>query len=304
MKLATVVVNGQERVAVAVDETTAALLAPGASVLGLIEQWTSGGQAAAEQAVADGERVAVAELQWRPPVPRPGKIICVALNNSANPDRIISGPKTPATFIKPSSSLIGSGEPIRLKSEYGRVHPEPELAVILGSGGADIEHADAMGHVFGYSIMNDLTSPTMRGEDTFQYRAIHPGADGEIKYIETWVSYPGRYKGSDTFGPMGPWVTTTDDIPDPHTLTVSCAHDGRVVTEDSTGNLLHSVADVISYVSKYMTLEAGDVISMGTALKATAGGGAIQNVDLTRLGGVIEVTIDGIGTLSNPVINK
>jgi 2-keto-4-pentenoate hydratase/2-oxohepta-3-ene-1,7-dioic acid hydratase in catechol pathway len=237
-------------------------------------------------------------------VPRPGKVICVALNNSANAGRIMSGPGTPATFNKPATSLLGHGQPIRLKKEFGRVHPEPELAVVIGTGGADIRRDDAMTHVFGYTIINDLTSPTMRAEDTFHYRAIHPSKDGTegIEYVDTWVSYSGRYKGSDGFGPVGPWIVTADEIADPHALTVSCVHQGRVITEDSTGNLTHKVADVISYMSGYQTLEPGDIIAMGTALKASSsGGGAVQNVNLTELGGPIEVTISGIGTLSNPV---
>ncbi|HXJ25302.1 MAG TPA: fumarylacetoacetate hydrolase family protein, partial [Streptosporangiaceae bacterium] len=188
-------------------------------------------------------------------------------------------------------------------------HPEPELAVVIGAApanaaGAGIPLSKAMDHVFGYTIINDLTSPDMRAEDTFHYRAIHPAKDGSdsIEYVDTWVSYPGRYKGADGFGPIGPWIVTADEIPDPHDLTVTCVHQGRVITEDSTANLTHKVDGVISFLSGYQTLEPGDIIAMGTALKASASGGAaVQNVNLTRLGGPIEVTISGIGTLSNPV---
>jgi 2-keto-4-pentenoate hydratase/2-oxohepta-3-ene-1,7-dioic acid hydratase in catechol pathway len=186
------------------------------------------------------------------------------------------------------------------------VHPEPELAVVIGRGGTDIAAEDALTHVFGYTVINDLTSPTMRDEDTFHYRAIHPdpdSADG-IRYVESWVSYPARYKGSDTFGPLGPWVTTRDEIPDAHALRITCSHDGTLVTDDNTANLRFSVSEVISFASGYLTLEVGDVIAMGTALKRSARGGAVQNVDLARLGGVIEVSIEGIGTLSNPVVRR
>jgi len=310
MKLGTVSVNGAQRVAVALDDDRAVVLYPGLTVPELIEDWP-GARDAVDRAVTHGARKAVPvdELTWLPPVPRPGKVICVALNNSANADRIMSGPATPATFNKPATSLLGHGQPIRLKKEFGRVHPEPELAVVIGaapagSTGAGIHRDDAMRHVFGYTIINDLTSPTMRAADTFHYRAIHPKKDGTegIEYVETWVSYSGRYKGSDGFGPIGPWIVTADEIPDPHALTVSCAHQGRVITQDSTANLTHKVADVISYMSGYQTLEPGDIIAMGTALKASAsGGGAVQNVNLTELGGPVEVTISGIGTLSNPV---
>jgi 2-keto-4-pentenoate hydratase/2-oxohepta-3-ene-1,7-dioic acid hydratase in catechol pathway len=307
MKLGTVSVGGAERVAVAVDDAgeRAVVLYQGPTVAGLIEDWPAA-RGVVERAVTDGARqaVPVSELSWLPPVPRPGKVVCVALNNSANVDRIMSGPSHPATFNKPATALLGHGQPIRLKKAFGRVHPEPELAVVIGAGGADIPLAAAMDHVFGYTIINDLTSPTMRTQDTFHYRAIHPRQDGTegIEYVDTWVSYSGRYKGSDGFGPMGPWIATADEIPDPHALTVTCVHQGRVITEDSTRNLLHKVADVVSFISEYQTLEPGDVIAMGTALKASAsGGGAVQNVNLTELGGPIEVTISGVGTLSNPV---
>jgi 2-keto-4-pentenoate hydratase/2-oxohepta-3-ene-1,7-dioic acid hydratase in catechol pathway len=305
MKLGTVSVDGKQRVAVAVDSDHVVVLYPGLTVPSLIEDWATS-RAVVERAVTDGASAAapVSSLTWLPPVPRPGKVICVALNNSANAERIISGPAHPATFNKPSTSLLGHNQPIRLKKTFGRVHPEPELAVVIGSGGADISRDDAMSHVFGYTIINDLTSPTMRAQDTFQYRAIHPRPDGAagIEYVDTWVTYSGRYKGSDGFGPIGPWIATADEIPDPHDLTVVCVHQGRVITEDSTKNLTHKVADVVSYISGYQTLEPGDIIAMGTALKAAAAGGAaVQNVNLTELGGPIEVVISGIGTLSNPV---
>lgn len=248
--------------------------------------------------------VDVAGLAFLPPVPRPGKVVCLALNNSANSTRIMKGPAHPAMFTKPNSSLLGHGRPIRLRESFGRVHPEPELVVVIGKGGADIAAADAYDHVFGYTIMNDLTSPTMRGDDSFHYRAIHPDPNDpeKIEYLDTWVSYPGRYKGADGFGPIGPWIATRATITDPHALTVTCTHKGRVVTEDSTANLTYKVPDVIAFVSYYMTLEAGDVISMGTALKAAGGSGrAVQTVDLNQMGGPIDVTISGIGTLSNPV---
>jgi len=133
MKLGTVRLDGQERVVVAVDDEKAALLDPGVTVAGLLAGWP-----ATRPLLDHASKVALADLHWLPPIPRPGKIICVALNNSANTDRIMSGPDTPATFIKPASSLVGSGQPIRLRSSYGRVHPEPELAVVIGTGGAAI----------------------------------------------------------------------------------------------------------------------------------------------------------------------
>jgi 2-keto-4-pentenoate hydratase/2-oxohepta-3-ene-1,7-dioic acid hydratase in catechol pathway len=249
-------------------------------------------------------RYAAAEVRWHAPVRRPSKLVCLALNNSANADRILSGPKHPAAFIKGANALTGHGEPIVIKRAYGRCHPEPELAVVIGRRAKEISAAEAEGYVFGYTIHNDITSPTMRGEDTFHYRAIHPARDdpARIEYVETWVSYPGRYKGSDTFSPLGPWLVTRDEIPDPHALTVTCRHKGELVTEDSTANLFYKMPEVLAFLSQYMTLLPGDVVSLGTALKRSAPGArAVQNIELEKLGGPVSVSISGIGTLSNPV---
>ena len=228
--------------------------------------------------------IAFADVAWEPPVRRPSKLCCLALNNSAN-------------------ALIGHGAAIAVKPHYGRVHPEPELAFIVGRTAKDVAAADAYDHVFGYTVHNDITSPTMRGEDTFHYRAIHPATDGsnEIRYVDSYVTYPGRYKGSDTFSPLGPWIVTKDEIPDPHALAITCRHKGEIVTEDNTQNLFHKVPDVLAFISGYMTLLPGDVVSMGTALKRAGGGKAVQNVDLQTLGGPVSVTIERIGTLSNEV---
>jgi 2-keto-4-pentenoate hydratase/2-oxohepta-3-ene-1,7-dioic acid hydratase in catechol pathway len=307
MKIGTVLRDGEAQVAVAVEGGIVllkdAMVSPPRSVLEVIE----GSDAELRRiaaAVATAKPGNTDGLRWLPPLPKPGKVLCLALNNSANKSRIMSGPTHPAMFIKPSSSLIGHGEPIRLRADWGRVHPEPELVVVIGRTGSDIAREDAMEHVFGYTIINDLTAPLLRGEDTFHYRAIHPRAGDatQVEYVDSWVSYPGRYKGIDTFGPIGPWIATRDSIDDPHALTVRCLHKGAVVTEDSTENLTHKVADVIAFASSYMTLEAGEIISMGTALMAAGSGGqAVQNIDLTKLGGPIAVEISGIGMLSNPV---
>lgn len=243
-------------------------------------------------------------VTWLAPVTRPSKIVCLALNNSANTDRIISGPKHPATFIKGANALTGHGQAIEIKPHYGRCHPEPELAVVIGRHAKNVSADEAYDYVFGYTIHNDITSPTMRREDTFHYRAIHPAKDDptQVEYVETWVSYPGRYKGSDTFSPMGPWLVTRDDIADPHNLTISCHHQGELVTEDNTANLFYKVPQVLEFLSGYMTLLPGDIISMGTAIKRSGQGSrAVQNVELDKLGGPVSVTIEGIGTLSNEV---
>jgi 2-keto-4-pentenoate hydratase/2-oxohepta-3-ene-1,7-dioic acid hydratase in catechol pathway len=296
MKLCSFHADGKDRVGVSISGSEVAEL-QARDMLEVIEQGN----------FTRGRTFNLKTLKWLPPVRRPTKIVCLALNNSANKDRILKGPNHPAAFTKAANALTGHGEPIVIRAEYGRVHPEPELAVVIGKRTKDIAATQAYDHVFGYTIHNDITSPTMRGEDTFHYRAIHPKKDDptQIEYVESWVSYPGRYKGSDTFSPMGPWLVTKDEIPDPHALTVSCLHKGELVTEDSTANLFYKVPEVIAFLSRYMTLEPGDIVSMGTALKRSAPGSrAVQNVELDKLGGPVSVRISGLGELTNPVLRR
>lgn len=304
MRFATIERTNGTAAVVAVSDTEVAVLPDGFTDVARVVAASEGDRAAAVgQGLRTGRCLPVAELSWLPPVPRPGKVLCVALNNSANPDRILSGPDTPALFLKPATALVGHGRAIRLRKDDGRVHPEPELAVVIGRSATDVDRADALSHVFGYTVLNDITAPGLRAEDTFHYGAIHPdpqAADG-VRTVESWVSYPGRYKGSDTFAPMGPWVVTADEVPDPHALRITCSHDGRTVTDDTTAHLRFDVAQVIAFASRYLTLEPGDVIGMGTALRRSATGGAVQNLDLNRLGGRVEITIDRVGTLANTV---
>jgi len=297
MKLASFRAEGKKRFGIYQDGRLRDLSSLAPSLLDFIE---------ANPAIPPGagETFAESEVEWLAPVLRTGKICCLALNNSANADRIMQGPKHPAMFIKPASSLVGHQGAIECKPHYGRVHPEPELAVVIGRRAKNIRAAEAYDYVFGYTIHNDITSPTMRGEDTFHYRAIHPKAGTqEIEYVDTWVSYSGRYKCADTFACMGPWVVTKDEIPDPHKLAVSCYHKDQLVTEDNTENLFYKTPEVLEFLSGYLTLEPGDIVSLGTALKKSAKGGAIQNIDLAKLGGPVSVTIEHIGTLTNTVVN-
>ena len=282
-----------------------------ASVLELIEAGAEG-LASVELTLArartrprESSTFGAAAIHWRAPVLKPSKICCVAFNNSANSERIMQGPKHPALFTKPASALVGHLGAIECRREYGRVHPEPELAVVIGKRAKNISAAEAYEHVFGYTIHNDITSPTMRNEDTIHYRAIHPrgGDHREIEYVDSWVSYPGRYKGSDTFACVGPWIVTKDEIPDPHTLRVICQHKDSLITDDNTENFFFKVPELLQFISRFVTLEPGDIVSMGTALRQSTQGGAVQNIDLNRLGGPISITIDGIGTLTNTVVH-
>lgn len=250
------------------------------------------------------ERFAEKDVRWRPPVPKPGKICGIAMNNSASNERKISAPDHPAFFLKPSSCLVGHNEPVVVRRYYGSVHPEPELAVVIGEKTRDVDAVDAMAGIFGYSIFNDITSNGMRGEDLFRYWALYRGEDGELERREQHLSYAGRYKGSDTFGCMGPWLVTADEIADPDNLDVTCTVGGESVAEDSTRYYNYKVAELVSFISQFHTLEAGDVISCGTAFKPSAGRKSIHQANFQEVDGPVEVRIEGLGTLVNPVTRE
>ncbi len=243
------------------------------------------------------------EINWLPPVPNPGKICGVALNNSASNERKISAPDHPAFFIKPSSCLRAHNQPLLMRNYYGSMHPEPELAVIIGKSARDVDAVDAGKYVYGYSIFNDITGNGMRAEDLFHYWALYASENNpeNLERREQHLSYAGRYKGTDSFGVLGPWLVTTDEIKNPDDLSVVCRVAGETVAEDSTGYYNYKVAELVSYISQFQTLSPGDIISCGTAFKPSPGRKSIHHANFLTVGGPVEITIEGLGVQYNPV---
>jgi 2-keto-4-pentenoate hydratase/2-oxohepta-3-ene-1,7-dioic acid hydratase in catechol pathway len=249
------------------------------------------------------------EMTWHPPVRSPSKIVCLALNNRALDAIKIKAPTDhPAFFLKPSTALTGHLQPVRLRTSFGLTHPEPELAVIIGRELKDVRPENALDGVFGYSIMNDVTSVGMREEDSFTLRYFKPDAStGAVTPGEAHTSYPGRYKASDTFAPLGPFLVTADEVPDPGALQITCRLGARVVASDHSKNYVWSVANALAQITRTMTLLPGDVVSMGTGvggdeddrLRPEIPG--VTKVNLVGFDGLVSVTINGLGTLSNPI---
>ena len=250
------------------------------------------------------QTIPVQDVTWYAPVRTPGKICGVAMNNSASNARKISAPEHPAFFLKPASCLTGHDQPIRIRPYYGSVHPEPELSVIIGSETRDIPASRALDAVFGYSIFNDITGNGMRAEDMFEYWAVYADEDNpaETVRVRQHLSYAGRYKGTDTFGCSGPWLVTKDEIENPDDLNVYCKAGGELIAEDNTRYYNYRVAEIISFISQFHTLNPGDIISCGTAFRPSATRKSIHHANLQVTGGPVEVSIDGLGTLANPVI--
>ena len=250
------------------------------------------------------ETIPAREVLWHPPVRMPGKICGVAMNNSASNARKISAPGHPAFFLKPASCLTGHRQPVRIRPYYGSVHPEPELAVVIGRETRDVPASGALDAVFGYSIFNDITGNGMRAEDMFEYWAIYASEDkpaGTVR-VRQHLSYAGRYKGCDTFGCSGPWLVTKDEITNPDELNVYCRAGDELIAEDNTKFYNYKVAEIISFISQFHTLHPGDIISCGTAFKPSANRKSIHQADFQVIKGPVEVSIDGLGTLVNHIV--
>jgi 2-keto-4-pentenoate hydratase/2-oxohepta-3-ene-1,7-dioic acid hydratase in catechol pathway len=176
-------------------------------------------------------------------IPRPGKIVCVGLNYR---DHAAEGgqdlPKAPLLFAKWPNTLIGDGDPVVLPPESTQVDYEAELGVVIGRRTRDVGAGDALDAVLGYICLNDVSARDMQVQD------------GQ------WV----RAKSLDTFCPMGPWIVTRDELPDPGRLSIRCTVNGEIRQDASTADLIHGVAELIAFCSRHFTLEPGDVIATGT----------------------------------------
>ncbi len=206
---------------------------------------------------------------------RPKRLFAVGRNYAAHAAETgHKPPKEPVFFLKASTSVIGPDEPVVCPKGAGRIDHEVELAVIIGKRGKHISRAKAMEYVAGYSLLNDVTARDMQARDLAQ---AHP-----------WF----LSKSFDTFGPFGPCLALPDEIPDPHALTLSLTVNGEVRQHSNTGQLIHRLPDLIHHLSRYLTLEPGDVIATGTP----------EGISPIYPGDVMEASVQGIGVLRNPVV--
>jgi 2-keto-4-pentenoate hydratase/2-oxohepta-3-ene-1,7-dioic acid hydratase in catechol pathway len=209
----------------------------------------------------------------------PGKIVAIGLNYL---DHIrecgLDRPKVPLVFAKFPTSVVGDGDEIRLPLDVTeRVDWEVELAAVIGRRARDVAPEDALDHVYGYTVANDVSARDLQL------------SDGQ------WV----RAKSLDTFCPLGPVVLTADEVPDPQALRLVCRVNGEVVQDATTDLMVFGVAELISFCSRSFTLEPGDVLLTGTPW------GCGEFMDPKRSlapGDVVECEIGGIGVLRNPVV--
>ncbi len=258
--------------------------------------------------IAGGDLTPIAPDRWLPPVARPGKIIGVAMNNSAFAKPSYRYFSSPAYFMKSPSSLIGHGEPVIVREEYGLTHPEPELACIIGRHASHLDAATAREAIFGYTIINDITSVGLKDQDSLhlEFTSANPGQEPapwrrarDEQDWDVFLTYHFRSKCTDTFGPIGPWVTTADSVPNPDALGVRAWLGDRQIAEDSTANLSFSIAEVLAHLSRYASLDPGDIVHFGTAIDPRRY--ALREANILRDPSDIRIEIDGLGELTNPV---
>lgn len=218
------------------------------------------------------------DAYWFAPVPRPGKLICIGLNyrdHAAESKMPI--PEKPVIFSKFPSCVIGPGEPIILPAASTQVDYEAELAVIIGRRAKNVSASRAMDHVLGYTAFNDVSARD------FQF------ADGQ------WQ----RGKSCDTFAPMGQTITCTDEVTDPHKLSIKLTLNGITMQDSNTDQLIFGVPELIEFISQSITLEPGDVIATGTP--PGVGFARVPPVFL-KDGDGVQVYIETVTDLGNPIV--
>ena len=211
------------------------------------------------------------------PIDRPGKIICVGLNYRDHAEEQgVDLPSAPLFFAKYTTALIGPGDPIVIPPAVTQCDYEAELGVVIGARVRNVSRENALEAVRGYVCANDVSARDLQF------------ADGQ------WT----RGKSPDTFCPVGPLVPA-GDIPNPHDLRIRAIVSGDVLQDSTTANLIFGIDDVISHASQTMTLEPGDLILTGTP----AGVGVFRNPQrLLQPGDEVTIEIEGIGSLTNPVV--
>ncbi len=251
-------------------DTLRSVIAGGGDAMDRVLRWVDNPPA--------GETLAPEEAVLAAPIPRPPKIICIGLNyrdHAAESKMPI--PEVPTVFAKFPTAVIGPRQPIVLPRNSTRPDYEAEFAVVIGRGGRHIPEERWRDHVFGYTIVNDVSA-----------------RDFQMATSQWMIG-----KTFDTFAPMGPAIVTADEIEDPHSLAISLTLSGAVMQDSNTANLIFKVPHLIAYLSGVFTLEPGDVIATGTPAGV---GFARKPPRFLRPGDEVTIRVERIGELINPVV--
>ena len=213
------------------------------------------------------------------PVARPSKLICIGLNYAQHAAESNAAlPAEPIIFMKATTSVTGPNDVIMIPKDSVKTDWEVELAFVIGKRAGYVPEEDAMNYIAGYCLHNDVS------EREFQ-----------LERGGTWD----KGKGCDTFAPLGPWLVTKEEIKDPHNLRLWLSVNGKMMQDSNTNDLIFNVPHLVSYISRFMTLLPGDIISTGTPAGVALG---MKNPEYLTPGDVVELGIDGLGTAKQEVI--
>lgn len=219
-------------------------------------------------------------IRWAPPVAIPSKIICVGLNYSDHAKESgMAIPDEPVLFFKASSALTGPYDPIIIPPNSEKTDWEVELALVIGKQASYVEEQNAIAHVAGYTVMNDLSERAYQLEGTGQ-----------------WV----KGKSCDTFAPLGPYLATSEEIANVNNLDLWLKVNDQFKQQGNTEKMVFNVSFLVSYISQYMTLLPGDIISTGTPPGVGMG---FKPSQYLKAGDVVELGIEGLGSSKQNVIN-
>ena len=318
MKLGTIRIDGKPTVIARVNDWNAVVVKDFEWMEDLIKAGDSGLTAAAN-AIEAGKAGTLATFDvenadWMAPNPKASKILGCAVNNN-NLNKVSHRPmKSPMFFTKGRSALTGHNKTIDILPRHGRLIPEPEPVVVFGKDAKNIGPDEILDYVFGYTLTNDVTASGIKfGEDSIALKQKpelvfphHMAWRHRFGEEDTYVYfiYHSRSKAADTFAAMGPWITTKDEIADPNNLPVRGYVDGEMYADDSTASYFFKVQEVISEATTWFTMEAGDCVHCGTAVKGTAKfpHGNLGTNLVEYNGKTTDVEVPGLGVLSN-IIN-
>lgn len=206
------------------------------------------------------------------PIARPSKIVCVGLNYAKHAQESgMEVPSEPVLFFKASSAIVGPYDDVILPKNSQKSDWEVELAIVIGAKASYVSEVDAMKHVAGYVLHNDISE-----------------REYQLERLGQWV----KGKSCDTFAPLGPFVATTEEIKDPHNLNLWLKLNGEIMQDSNTSDLIFSIPKLISYISEFMTLLPGDVISTGTPFGVGLG---LDPQKYLKEGDEMELGIEGLG---------
>lgn len=221
-----------------------------------------------------------ADLELRPCVPYPGKIVCVGLNYLRHAREAgKEPPKTPVLFSKFPNTLAGADEPVTLPANAEKYDYEAELVAVIGKRAKNVAEDQALSHVLGYCNGNDLSARELQA------------------LTGQWL----LGKTLDGFLPLGPYLVTADEVDDPQDLSIRCWLNGELRQDSRTSDMIFSVAEIVAYVSRYMTLEPGDVISTGTPEGVILG---MEDRVWIKPGDEVVVEVGNLGRLTTPLIGE